>query len=328
MLGLIKYKDISRMSRRRQGLFDDLMDITARLPWWVGVLLAVVSYYLLHAVAAMDVSIGGGMEQVGDMVTRQMYKTLASLGQYLFPLVFLLGALVSFIKDDKQKRRMVGAGYSPRSKLEPVLRDDVQVKHQVFLDRSDKLPHDSWSIELIKSLEWKRFEELCAGVFLAKGYDAQVTELGADGGIDIHLFKPGTEKPLGIIQCKAWNSRRVGVKPVRELYGVMAAEETPLGIFIASGDFTDDARSFAKGKHIKLLTGRDLLGMIKELPEEKQSSLLTEITKGDYTTPTCPSCGIKMKLRTAKKGGNVGGKFWGCVNYPRCTQRIPIGRDG
>jgi restriction system protein len=317
------------MGRKKQSLFEDLIEIAAHFPWWVGVVLAVIAYFLLHSFAVVEVSSHAQPGQIGDMLGKQLFKTFASIGQYLLPFCFLIGAAVSFARGAKKSKLQVsGVGGSVSLRQEPVLRDDVQVRHRVLQERPDKLHHDSWSSELIKSLEWKRFEELCAGVFLAKGYDAQVTELGADGGIDIHLFKPGTEKPLGIIQCKAWNSRRVGVKPVRELYGVMAAEETPLGIFIASGDFTDDARSFAKGKHIKLLTGRDLLGMIKELPEEKQSSLLTEITKGDYTTPTCPSCGIKMKLRTAKKGGNVGGKFWGCVKYPRCTQRISIGRDG
>jgi len=42
-------------------------------------------------------------------------------------------------------------------------------------------------------------------------------------------------------------------------------------------------------------------------------------TAGDYTTPTCASCGVKMIVRTPKAGGKA---FWGCVNYPRCTMII------
>ncbi len=33
---------------RRQGLFDDVVAIAAKLPWWVGVLLAAASYVGLH----------------------------------------------------------------------------------------------------------------------------------------------------------------------------------------------------------------------------------------------------------------------------------------
>lgn len=32
----------------------------------------------------------------------------------------------------------------------------------------------------------------------------------------------------------------------------------------------------------------------------------------------CPKCGAQMVLRTAKAGANVGGKFWGCSNFPKC----------
>lgn len=35
----------------KQSLTDDFFEITSRLPWWVGVALAALSYVLLHAVA-------------------------------------------------------------------------------------------------------------------------------------------------------------------------------------------------------------------------------------------------------------------------------------
>ncbi|MDP5239652.1 topoisomerase DNA-binding C4 zinc finger domain-containing protein [Uliginosibacterium sp. 31-16] len=40
-------------------------------------------------------------------------------------------------------------------------------------------------------------------------------------------------------------------------------------------------------------------------------------TEGDWTTPTCGHCGIKMVAREGKSGS-----FWGCRNFPRCRQRI------
>ena len=45
--------------------------------------------------------------------------------------------------------------------------------------------------------------------------------------------------------------------------------------------------------------------------------LLKLATQGDFLTPTCPSCGIKMVPR---KSTQVGREFWGCTNYPRCKQ--------
>ena len=36
--------------------------------------------------------------------------------------------------------------------------------------------------------------------------------------------------------------------------------------------------------------------------------------------PSCPvpTCGRPMTLRTARRGQNAGGQFWGCTDYPRC----------
>lgn len=40
--------------------------------------------------------------------------------------------------------------------------------------------------------------------------------------------------------------------------------------------------------------------------------------------PTCPKCGIPMTVRKATRGSNAGQQFWGCTNYPRCHEVIPI----
>ncbi len=124
--------------------------------------------------------------------------------------------------------------------------------------------HEEWSLDLIRSLEWKRFEELCASFLIEKGYQSKLTGAGADGGIDIHLFKESysSTQPLGIVQCKAWNSK-VGVKDVRELFGVMAAEGSRRGFFMTTSTFTKEAKEFAKGKKLKLITPLHLVLAVK-----------------------------------------------------------------
>ncbi|WP_156912653.1 topoisomerase DNA-binding C4 zinc finger domain-containing protein [Methylocaldum szegediense] len=59
--------------------------------------------------------------------------------------------------------------------------------------------------------------------------------------------------------------------------------------------------------------------MIKKLPDDKQKRLLDFATSGDYTTPTCTRCGIKMVLRKSRRDGST---FWGCRNYPKCRMTI------
>lgn len=187
-----------------------------------------------------------------------------------------------------------------------------------------KLSGPTWSQELLSELEWKRYEELVAAYSRELGYEANTTRIGADGGVDVKLFQNGHPNPVMIIQCKAWDAYKVGVKPVRELFGVMAADKVANGAFFTTGDFTAEAEEWAREKNLDLVNGREFLTRIGQLSAPAQEKLLTTATAGDYTTPTCPSCGVKMVLRTASKGRSEGSSFWGCRHYPRCKQTFRI----
>ncbi len=185
-------------------------------------------------------------------------------------------------------------------------------------------PPQNWSLDLIKSLDWLVFEHLCAGYFRAKGYRAEVTDHGADGGVDVCLYNRRNPAELfAVIQCKAWASQSVGVQDIRALLGIMTHFECKMGIFITTSDYTVDASEFAKGKHIKLINGEGFLRMLTKLQADEQFSLLQKATKGDYTTPSCPSCAVKLVRRQPRAG--TGSPFWGCVNFPRCRYTMHIG---
>jgi len=173
-----------------------------------------------------------------------------------------------------------------------------------------------WSIDLLRDLEWKRFEDVCQKFYEMKGIRSETTPLGPDGGIDIRLYQDGADRPTSIVQCKAWRERYVGVNLVRELLGVMAHEKIEKAFFMTSGGFTEEAKTFAQSNRITLINGEMLVAMIKRLPEGEQRALLKFATEGDYRIPTCPTCGIKMQRRAGKPD------FWGCRNFPRCRQKL------
>ncbi|MGH8539140.1 MAG: restriction endonuclease [Stenotrophobium sp.] len=176
-----------------------------------------------------------------------------------------------------------------------------------------------WTLPLIRELEWKRFEELCEGFWKAKGYLANLTGPGADGGVDVVIQdRADPSKIFAIIQCKHWSSKQVGVETVRALWGAKDHFKAKLAIFYGMSGFTDDAVRFAAEKHLKLVNGEELLTQIKTLESNQQAYLLEQVTRGDYTTPTCPNCDIKM-VRREGKGGKV--DFWGCRNFRRCGAR-------
>lgn len=174
-----------------------------------------------------------------------------------------------------------------------------------------------WSLALLQSIEWKRFEDLCAAYYREKGIRSATTPLGPDGGIDIRLFQGEDNRTTTIVQCKAWPENKVGVKLLRELLGVRVAEKAEKAFFMTCGGYTEDAIKFATDNGITLFTGEMLLMMLQRLPTEARQKLLAFATEGDYTTPTCPQCGLKLLVKQGPQK-----KFWGCRSYPDCRGKL------
>lgn len=171
-----------------------------------------------------------------------------------------------------------------------------------------------WTIELLREIEWKHFENLCAGYFEAIGYRAETQRNGFDGGIDIRVFRKSDQEPWMLVQCKAWKND-VGVKEVRELLGVATASKVPCAVFMSTSGFHRSAREFAStAGNIELVDGPLLLERLHKLDELAQRRLLRQATAGDYRTPTCPGCGGKMKHHAERP------PYWQCP-HPICRKR-------
>jgi restriction system protein len=181
-------------------------------------------------------------------------------------------------------------------------------------------------IDWLNKLSWQDFERQVAEMYLRNGY--QVEEVGgggADGGVDLRIHLNGR---TSIVQCKRWKTYKVGVKPVRELFGVMAGEQADRAIFITSGIYTDEALRFATGKPLELVDGAQLAQMLRQVQSSLRPGLVTPTFPGSAPNqtplsaaaparPKCPSCGSDMVLRRAKKGPNAGRGFWGCSTFSK-----------
>ncbi|MCX7088172.1 MAG: restriction endonuclease [Methylococcales bacterium] len=177
-----------------------------------------------------------------------------------------------------------------------------------------------WDIAFLRSLEWKRYEDICMEYLRIKNCDANVTSIGADGGIDIKVYDKNGHLIL-IGQCKAWQ-KAIGVSLVRELYGVMASERVKHGVFLTTSIFSQDAVQFAQNKTMMLIDGSELVKLINNLDDVSKKSISKIATEGDYTTPTCVNCNQKMVKRVSKKDTTVRREFWGCINYPKCKNMM------
>jgi len=283
--------------RKRTSLLEDLYQISAAVPWWAGVLLALLSYAALHWLSLGEVPKAVSQEQFAQVLIWTAVRWMAGFGQYLAPLVLLAGAAASWWG----RRKRAG------------LVDQVA---------------QGTPLEAIRSMKWDDFELLVGEVFRMRGFTVGETGSGADGGTDLRLRKGGE---VFLVQCKQWRYNKVSVMVVRELFGVMAAEGATGGFVVTSGVFTQDARAFAKGRNIDLLDGPELAALFEKARASTKSVAPTVLmaTSDAATTctpenptpavpPSCPRCGTPMVKRTAKQGSNAGGTFWGCTGYPNC----------
>jgi restriction system protein len=237
------------------------------------------------------------------MVAQTLWKTLASIGQYVLPALCLAGAGMSAWRRKERKNLVIDVMQSEAS-------------------------------DALDGMSWREFEMLVGEGFRLQGY--QVAETGgggADGGVDLVLRKTGeTSGEKFLVQCKQWRALKVGVDVVRELYGVMAARGASGGFVVTSGRFTEAAVSFASGRNLTLIDGKKLRGLLRDAkaavnrstPRPAAAPAVTPNAAPSQAS-NCPVCTKPMVRRTAKRGANAGGEFWGCSGYPACRGTRPIG---
>lgn len=284
------------MARRRdrKGAADDLLAIAARLPWWASLLIAAVTFVVLHQIAGQDVGTATSTKDIGAVAARGLYRALANFGQYILPLIFIVGAVVSVLGQRRRQALVLKVA-------------------------------ESDSPAALNEMTWREFEGLIQEAFRLRGYSVRrVGGDGPDGGVDLILDR-GAEKVL--VQCKQWRALRVGVGVVRELYGVMAAQGAAVGIVVTSGSFTAEAVEFASGRNVRLIAGPELMELIREAkasaPREG-SALGPQSSSSSIAGPRCPRCANPMVRREAKRGASVGRAFYGCSRYPACRGTVPI----
>ena len=234
------------MARRNESsLIEDMM----KAPWWISAILAVISYLgLKFLVPSM-------LQSRADLLSQGLAKAAPSFAPIVL-LVFGFTGIVSLILGVIRKKKEAQSS----------------VRKRELFERQKNLPD-------ISALKWREFEEFIGEAYKRQGY--QVEERGGnepDGGIDLILRKKGE---MVLVQCKHWEAEQVGVKIVRELYGVVASEGATKGIVVTTGYFTRDAEIFAHGKPLLLIRGNELSRLI----EEGQESL---ISKSARTSNRCP----------------------------------------
>jgi len=306
----VAWADIERgrgdliMGRYKKGELDKFLDETfvllKGLPWWGTPLVAGIWFIFFAAVIPIIFSVMGSVSPIAGAVLG-IFSQVSILFSFLtVPLVVVIGLMAAVHR--KRNGRML----------------DAQT-----------------GAESLRALDWRSFERLLEEAFRREGYGVEEAGgRGPDGGVDLRLYREGATT---LVQCKHWKVQRVGVKVVRELRGVMAAEGAEGGVVVTSGGFTGDAKAFARESGIRLIDGSALWPMIRRVqqsaqrgvdgPSERGAPPMPAAACGVESTslaPACPACGGAMVVRTARRGPNAGRAFWGCRAYPRCRGIVNV----
>lgn len=132
--------------------------------------------------------------------------------------------------------------------------------------------------------------------------------------VDFLLCEPKTMRPLAGIELDDKSHNRADRKTRDELVEeVFANAGLPLlRMPVKQGYARADVEELI-GRHLPSGVAPDQAQVISAAPPAPAPA----------NDPTCPKCGSKMVLRTAKSGGNAGGRFWGCSSFPRCRSVLP-----
>jgi restriction system protein len=116
----------------------------------------------------------------------------------------------------------------------------------------------------LMELSPSEFESLITNLFEKMGLETRLTQASRDGGVDCVAFD--SRSILGgkvVIQAKRYKNT-VGVSAVRDLFGTMHNEGASKGIFVTTSGYGKAAYEFANGKPLELITGSNLLFLLRE----------------------------------------------------------------
>jgi restriction system protein len=274
---------------RKKGGFVEEL---GRLPWPVGIILGVVLYVVVSRgiPAWLARSQSPALQLAGQQLT--MHNSLDTLALVAMAVCWI-GAISSFLRARRRARLL-----------------DMQA-----------------SIDSIAALSWREFEQLVGEAYRREGFTVEETgQGGADGGIDLTLRRAGA---LYLVQCKQWRKRQVSVNIVREMVGLLHHHDASKVIIVCVGHFTRDAEAFARDKPVELVTGAQLLELVRrgqarstQTPERPSARVEPTLSMPPIrpdppppTLPECPRCKGPMIQRANRK---TGAAFLGCAAFPTC----------
>jgi restriction system protein len=122
------------------------------------------------------------------------------------------------------------------------------------------------TLEAVRAMSWSDFADALEGAFRRDGY--AVSRLDR-AGADFEMTKSGR---TSLVACKRWKAARTGVEPLRDLDAARRARAAHECVYVATGEFTDGARTFATDRNIRILHGAELAKLLPRIGHAKRNA--------------------------------------------------------
>lgn len=122
--------------------------------------------------------------------------------------------------------------------------------------------------EAISNMSPAKFEQFSRALLTEMGvkFTEKSIKISNDGGIDgygYHRDEDDFRTTRVVIQCKRYNSGKVGEPEINQFLGAMSKFQADYGVFITNNLFTEQARhAAAEGKPITLIDGSELIKLV------------------------------------------------------------------
>ncbi|WP_168216213.1 restriction endonuclease [Halorussus halobius] len=127
------------------------------------------------------------------------------------------------------------------------------------------------TITRLQEIDRYEFEDFVAEIFELAGWDTEVTQDSADGGVDVIAHKNTLYQEKASIQAKRPDpGNKVGRPEVQQYSSIDRSDiDTDIVILATSAAFTRGAYEFARDKNVKLIDGAMLAGFVEAQEAEE-----------------------------------------------------------
>lgn len=111
----------------------------------------------------------------------------------------------------------------------------------------------------LRAMPWERFSTVVTAAYTRQGYQVAPANHAA------YDFTLTRDTRVSLLQCRRWKINQYGVTPLQALHAATGKADAYNAICLCAGNYSPQAQTFAEGKPIALVSGRELAVLVGKL---------------------------------------------------------------